>query len=135
MFFDMGIGELLMIGVVGLIVFGPDRLPRVAAQAAQFLRQLRDQANQAKASIIEAADIDESTLRDLRDLDPRRVMREVSNPLEDVRRTANDALRVDAPRPAQAPIAKDAAPDAPAAQEPKASDAPRVTGIDEHDIL
>ena len=137
MFFDMGIGELLMIGVVGLIVFGPDRLPRVAAQAAQFLRQLRDQANQAKASIIEAADIDESTLRDLRDLDPRRALREVTSPLEDVRRTANDALRVDAPRPATpAPPAAAPASSAEAgAAEPGPTEGPRIAGIDEHDII
>ena len=95
MLFDMGIGELLIIGVVGLIIFGPERLPKAAAQAAQFLRQLRDQANQAKSSIIEAADIDESTLRDLRDLDPRRALRDVATPLEDIRRMASNAARIE----------------------------------------
>lgn len=95
MLFDMGLGELLAMGVLGLVIFGPDRLPRVAAQAAQLLRQLRDQANVAKASIIEAADIDTATLKEIRDLDPRRALRDIAAPLDDVRRSATDALRID----------------------------------------
>lgn len=138
MFFDMGIGELLLIGVVGLIIFGPDRLPHVAAQAAQFLRQLRDQANQAKATIIEAADIDESTLRDLRDLDPRRALRDVASPLEDVRRVANDAVRIDPAKQVRKPVSATPAGDAAltsSSGEATTPDTPRVSGVDERDIL
>lgn len=92
MLFDIGLGELLIIGVVGLIILGPDRLPTAAAQAARFLRQLRDQVSAAKASIVEAADIDEGTLRDLKDLDPRNIVKDVRQPLTEVRK---DATAVD----------------------------------------
>ena len=88
MFFDIGIGELLMIGVIGLIILGPDRLPSAAAQAARFLRQLRTQAADARASIIEAADIDPATLQELKDLDPRNVAREFTKPVTEI---ADDA--------------------------------------------
>lgn len=88
MLFDIGIGELLMIGVVGLIVLGPDRLPSAAAQAARFLRQLRDQAADARASIIEAADIDPNTLKDLKQLDPRAIAQDLAKPVTEV---ASDA--------------------------------------------
>lgn len=136
MFFDMGIGELLIIGVVGLIVFGPDRLPKVAAQAAQFLRQLKDQANQAKASIIEAADIDETTLRDLRDLDPRRALRDVAAPLDDIRKVAVDATRIDAakitmPKPVSGPTPAEATP----VPETTTPEAPKASGVDYGDVL
>lgn len=136
MFFDMGIGELLIIGVVGLIVFGPDRLPKVAAQAAQFLRQLKDQANQAKASIIEAADIDETTLRDLRDLDPRRALRDVAAPLDDIRKVAVDATRIDAakittPKPVSGPTPAEATP----VPETTMPEAPKASGVDYGDVL
>lgn len=136
MFFDMGIGELLIIGVVGLIVFGPDRLPKVAAQAAQFLRQLKDQANQAKASIIEAADIDETTLRDLRDLDPRRALRDVAAPLDDIRKVAVDATRIDAakittPKPVSGPTPAEATP----VSETTTPEAPKASGVDYGDVL
>lgn len=114
MLFDMGIGEIFAIAVLGLVVFGPDRLPKVAAQAAHFLRQLRDQVNTAKESIVEAADIDPSTLKEIRDLDPRKALRDLASPIDAARRTANDALRLDnltkpsAPKPAAAPAVEPA---------------------------
>lgn len=141
MFFDMGIGELLIIGVVGLIIFGPDRLPKVAAQAAQFLRQLKQQADQAKASIIEAADIDESTLRDLRDLDPRRALRDVAAPLADVRNAATDAVKVEPLRPAAKPVTPIPAPqmttaaEAGEGQEDATAPEARRPGVNLDDVL
>lgn len=140
MFFDMGIGELLIIGVVGLIIFGPDRLPKVAAQAAQFLRQLKQQADQAKASIIEAADIDESTLRDLRDLDPRRALRDVAAPLEDVRKVATDAVKVEPlratkPKSPTSPPVVATADEAGVTADTTTPDTPKASGVDYGDVL
>ena len=96
MFFDMGIGELLVIAFVGLLIFGPDRLPKVAMQAAQIIRQLRQQADDAKSTIMEAADLDESTLQELRNLDPRRALRDLAAPVEDATKALRDATRPDA---------------------------------------
>lgn len=39
--FDIGIGEILIVAVIGLLVFGPERLPRAAADAAKWLKQIR----------------------------------------------------------------------------------------------
>ena len=39
--FDIGFWELLVIGIVLLLVMGPDRLPEVAKQAAFFIRKAR----------------------------------------------------------------------------------------------
>lgn len=72
--FDIGFGELLLLGVVGLVILGPDKLPQYAAQAARFIRQIRTQVSDARSSIVEAAAIDTETLKDLKDLDPRRIL-------------------------------------------------------------
>lgn len=72
--FDIGFGELLLLGIVGLVILGPDKLPQYAAQAARFIRQIRTQVSDARSSIVEAAAIDADTLRDLKDLDPRRIL-------------------------------------------------------------
>ncbi len=72
--FDIGFGEMGLLLIVGLIVLGPERLPRYAAQAGKFMRQFRDQVAQARSTITDAADIDPSLLRDLQDLDPRRML-------------------------------------------------------------
>ena len=39
--FDIGFWELLVIGIVLLLVMGPDRLPEVAKQIAFFIRKAR----------------------------------------------------------------------------------------------
>ncbi len=74
--FDIGFGEFLLLGIVGLVILGPDKLPQYAAQAARFIRQLRSQVSEARSSIVEAAAIDKDTLKDLKDLDPRRILDE-----------------------------------------------------------
>jgi sec-independent protein translocase protein TatB len=40
--FDIGMGEIGLIAVVGLLVLGPERLPRVARTAGALLRKARN---------------------------------------------------------------------------------------------
>ena len=72
----MGIGfaEFMVIGVVAMLVFGPDRLPDFARQAGRMIRQVRGLARQARDDIRtelgpEYADFE------LTDLDPRKAIR------------------------------------------------------------
>ena len=39
--FDFGFSEMVVVAVVGLIVLGPERLPKVAKQAGQWLGKLQ----------------------------------------------------------------------------------------------
>ena len=75
--FDIGIGELLALAVIGLIVFGPERLPKAAADAAKWARQIRQMATSARKEIVDSAGIDlDGTmdgLKELRELHPRRL--------------------------------------------------------------
>jgi sec-independent protein translocase protein TatB len=71
--FGLGWGEIVVLGIVGLFVFGPERLPAVIADAAKTLRQVRAMAtgmtNDLKAELgPEFADLD------LASLDPRRLV-------------------------------------------------------------
>ncbi len=36
MFFDIGAGEILGLAILGMILLGPERLPKAAAEAAQW---------------------------------------------------------------------------------------------------
>ena len=79
---DIGLGEIIVIVVVALLVFGPDRLPKVAADAARMLRQVRLMAASARKDLVDAAGLEDDgemsqTIRDLRDLDPRGAMQGV----------------------------------------------------------
>ena len=74
----MGLGwmEIGTILVVAMLVFGPDRLPGLARQAAQFIRTVRQMADNAKAELGRELG-DEFKDIDLRDLDPRAAVRDV----------------------------------------------------------
>ena len=49
--FDIGIGELGLIAVVGLVVLGPERLPRVARATGALLRKARNSWQSVRADI------------------------------------------------------------------------------------
>ena len=53
MFFDLGAGELLGLAVLGMILVGPDRLPRLATDAAKLVKKVRNLANSATSELRE----------------------------------------------------------------------------------
>ena len=72
----MGIGfsELLVILVVALVAFGPDRLPDFARQAGRAVRQVRRLTHQARDDLRSELGPGYSDF-ELTDLDPRRAIR------------------------------------------------------------
>jgi sec-independent protein translocase protein TatB len=67
---DIGLPELLVIVVIAVIVFGPDRLPEFARSAARFLRTLRTMVSSAQDDLRRELGPDFQDL-DVRDLNPR----------------------------------------------------------------
>lgn len=57
--FDIGFSELIVIGVVALIVIGPERLPRVARTVGHLLGRAQRYVNDVKADINREMQIDE----------------------------------------------------------------------------
>ena len=53
MFFDIGAGELLGLAILGMILVGPERLPKAAADAAQWVKKARTLAQSATAELRE----------------------------------------------------------------------------------
>ena len=70
----MGWPELLVVGIVAVFVFGPDRLPELARQAGSFLRMIRQMVDNAKNDLAEELGPEFKNLN-LRDLDPRELVR------------------------------------------------------------
>lgn len=74
MFSSIGWGEIFVLGMLALIIFGPERLPGLAKDAAKALKQIRETAqgarNQLKSELgPEFADVD------LESLNPRTFVR------------------------------------------------------------
>jgi len=84
--FDVGFFELLLIGIVALLVVGPERLPKVARTAGMWLGRGRRFVNSVKEDIDKEIKADE--LRQILDKQKK------SNPLheivEDTRKSFNE---------------------------------------------
>jgi len=76
MFNHVGWSELLVLAVVGLVVFGPERLPKAAADAVRAVRQLRNLARGAAADLKAELGPEMAEL-DLASLHPRRLVASV----------------------------------------------------------
>ena len=63
--FDIGFSELVVIGVVALLVLGPERLPRLARDAGRWLGRARRYVNRVREEIDREVELSE--LRRLRD--------------------------------------------------------------------
>ena len=64
--FNVGLGEILIIVLVTLLLFGPERLPEMARQAGRFLGRLRLTSQDALDQLKEEADLKDLNLPDLR---------------------------------------------------------------------
>jgi sec-independent protein translocase protein TatB len=72
--FDVGLPEFLVLALVAIFIFGPDRLPEVARQAGRLMRQLRQMASAARNQLSDELGSDFSGY-DLSDMNPRNLVR------------------------------------------------------------
>ncbi len=57
--FDIGLWEILLIGVLALVVIGPERLPGAARQAGYFVGKARRYIEGVKSEVASELDVDE----------------------------------------------------------------------------
>src|SRR3954449_8854232 len=67
---QFGWGEMLLLVVVGLFVFGPERLPTIARDAARTIRHFRDSARSMRDDLSAELGPELAEL-DLKSLNPR----------------------------------------------------------------
>lgn len=88
--FGVGLPEMFVIALVAILVFGPDKVPELAKQAAQMLKKAREFANSARDDLREELGPEFADL-ELRDLDPRTIVRKhIMEAMED---TPSDVKR------------------------------------------
>ena len=68
---NIGGWELITLVLIGLFIFGPDRLPKAISDGVRMLRQLRDMARNATGDLSREL----GTNIELEDLHPRRFIR------------------------------------------------------------
>ena len=72
--FDLSLVKIAVLAVIALVVFGPDQLPKMAAQAGRALRDVRRMAEGARADLQEHLPPELSEF-DLNELNPRYFVR------------------------------------------------------------
>jgi len=72
--FDIGLPEFAVLAVAALFIFGPERLPQAAAQAAKMLKQIRNMANNARSELTSELGPEFGNLN-FEDLNPRTFIR------------------------------------------------------------
>lgn len=77
---NVGIGEMVVIAIIALLVFGPERLPEVARQAARLFGQLRQASDDIRRVLAEQAEPIKQPLEQA-----RREIESVSQPITDLR--------------------------------------------------
>jgi len=95
--FDLSVTKLLLLGLIAMIVFGPDKLPQVARDAGRMLRQLRGFAQQARSDL--KSELGDTVGDfDIADLNPRAFVRKhLVEDDTDVRTTTGTAAPAVAP--------------------------------------
>lgn len=75
--FDISGWEFLALGIIAVLVFGPERLPKAAADAGRFARTVRQYVAGAKEDLSRELGPDFAQVKDLRaaDLSPRGLLR------------------------------------------------------------
>jgi sec-independent protein translocase protein TatB len=104
--FGVNGGEFLVLGLLALIVIGPERLPHYAAELARFVRQARTFATGAQEQVRAelGPDFDDVDWRKLdpRQYDPRRIVRQALTEVWEEDEPLKPQSRP-APRPASGP--------------------------------
>ncbi len=76
-FFGIGFGEIVLILVLALIVFGPGKLPEAARTAGRYVRALRKMSSEFTQAVSKEMELDEETkkigsdLKDLKNIVPK----------------------------------------------------------------
>jgi sec-independent protein translocase protein TatB len=125
--FDINPGELVILLVVAIVVVGPERLPKYAAELGRLVRDVRSFARNAREQVRtemgeEFDDVDWQAL-DPRRYDPRRIVREALLEDDDEPRAGDRSPK---PSPAKRSEAQPADAQASDAQ-PADENAPRAT--------
>ena len=79
--FDIGFSEIVVIGVVALVVIGPERLPKTARTVGLLFGRLQRYVNDVKADISREMELDEL----------RRLQREMQGAAHDLEQTVRTA--------------------------------------------
>lgn len=95
MFFDIGGGEIIALAILGLILVGPERLPKLASDAALLVRRIQRLSHAATKELRENLGPGFEDLQPS-DLNPKTFLRkQLADALEHVDAVAEPVAKID----------------------------------------
>lgn len=95
--FDIGFWELMLIGLVALVVVGPERLPKLAYTAGKWLGKGRSMLSAVKTEIdkeMKAEELKQILEKQKKQLNPlEEVIEDTSSAVHDFKKATNSALQ------------------------------------------
>lgn len=88
--FDIGFGELVLIGVIALLLFGPDKLPVVARTMGLWWGRIRYHLQAAKNDFDREVGVDEIR----RQLHNEQIMKQLGESEESIRRIMKESEEI-----------------------------------------
>ena len=119
--FDVSFSELFVIALIGLIVIGPERMPRVARTVGHLLGRLQRYVSEVKADINREMQVEDlKKLQTQMTEQARDLQQQVNTQMKDVESSLNQSIQPPAPDPAvtETPPAQTASSDKPPPQTP-----------------
>jgi sec-independent protein translocase protein TatB len=113
----VGFSELIVLFVIGLLILGPERLPRVATQIGRWVGKARRTANQLRYQL-------EREIA-LADLEEKKKDRDKPGPDVSASKPTDAPAEPEPPKPAESPAAEAATTASPDSPPPNAASAPR----------
>lgn len=92
-FLGMGVQEIVIIAIVALIIFGPDRLPELAGQAGKLLRDARRMTTDLQGEFEREAGVNVRELRSQVDREIAGVKGELTGATNTLQKEVNSAKR------------------------------------------
>ncbi|WP_429236812.1 Sec-independent protein translocase protein TatB [Aeromonas salmonicida] len=138
--FDIGFWELVVIGIVALVVLGPERLPVAIRTASHWIRLIRSTANSVKSELEQELRLQElhNDLKKAEQLQMSNLSPELQESIEQLKAAAQSVTRpyeqqnTIHPAPAAAKVKAEPAQPAAAMSD---DEAPMVTTVQSTDVL
>lgn len=85
---ELSIGEMLLVALVIIVLFGPDKLPSIARDLGQGVKKMRGAVEDIKTEIMKEADNPISEIK--KEIEKVKEKSEEMNPIADLKKTTED---------------------------------------------
>ena len=83
---ELSIGEMLLVAVAIVVLFGPDKLPQIARDLGQGVRKMRGAMDDVKSEILKETDNPVSEIK--KEIEKVKLAAQNSNPMNDLEKDA-----------------------------------------------